>query len=106
MTQVLTNERIRRENLAYVGTGGISQENRPRGFLPAFLDRETGRAALSRFANGQLAPIHLLDGLPETWIVERDMTGAIKAIKQTVIAGFVRDGYFYTRQQAALAMPN
>lgn len=104
MTQRMTEEHLKIENLTYVGTGGISQENRYKGFIPAFFDQETGDVELSRFADGALAPVHLLEGLPETWVVERDLTGMIKAIKQSVIAGFVRGNYFYTRQQAALAM--
>jgi surfactin synthase thioesterase subunit len=51
-----------------------------------------------------LAPVHLIEGLPDAWVVERDVDGMIKEIKQSVIAGFVRGGLFYTRQQAAQAI--
>ena len=47
--------------------------------------------------------MHLLDGLPEEWVVQRDTTGRVSAIKDTVIAGFLRNGLFYTREQAAAA---
>jgi hypothetical protein len=47
--------------------------------------------------------MHLLDGLPDEWVVERDAAGRVRAIKDSVIAGFVRDGRFYTREQAAAA---
>ena len=104
MKQEIIEGRLKIENLVYAGTGGISQENRVKGFIPAFLNQETGEVALSRFANGMLAPVHLLDGLPKTWMEEAEMMGTIRSINLNVIAGFVRNGFFYTRQQAARAM--
>jgi hypothetical protein len=105
MNQGLTTDRLEFENHTHTGSGGVSQENRCKGFFPAFYDQETGQIELSRFANGTLAPVHLIEGLPDAWVVERSMDGMIKAIKQSVISGFVRGGLFYTRQQAAQAMP-
>jgi hypothetical protein len=70
----------------------------------AFCDRETGRTELSRFACGSPAPCHLIDGLPEDWVVARDAAGNAVAIKGSVVAGFVRDGRFYTREEAARAL--
>ncbi|MGD8590546.1 MAG: hypothetical protein PVG22_17115 [Chromatiales bacterium] len=104
MKQCMTNGRLELENHMYAGSGGISQENHSRGFFPAFYDRDTGKIELSRFANGTLAPIHLLEGLPDAWVVERGVNGMTRAIKQSVIAGFVHGGSFYTRQEAAQAM--
>ena len=104
MAHRMTAERLEIENHAYSGSGGISQENHTKGFFPAFFDKESGKIALSRFANGTLAPVHLIEGLPDAWVVERDVDGMIKEIKQSVIAGFVRGGLFYTRQQAAQAI--
>lgn len=101
MARLMTNKVLREENLAYIGTGGISQENYKSGFFPAFYDLVTGRGYFSRFANGSLAPIHILDGLPEEWIIKRDKSGKVCTVKDSVIAGFIRDGYFYTREQAA-----
>lgn len=103
MNKLLTTETLRKQNLAFVGSGGVSEENRPSGFRPAFYDVATCRGELARFADGRPAPMHLLDGLPDTWVAERDAAGRITAIKETVIAGFVRDGLFYTREQAATA---
>ena len=103
MNRLMTNETLRRENLAFVGTGGVSEENRPNGFVPAFYDLDTGRGEVARFADGRIAPMHLLDGLPAEWVAERSACGRITAIKESVIAGFIRDGYFYTREQAAAA---
>lgn len=101
MAPPLTRNRIRRENLAFAGTGGVSAENRCHRFAPAFRDNATGKVELSRYANGNLAPMHLIDGLPEEWIWARDERGHPAALKPSVVAGFVRDGRFYTREQAA-----
>jgi len=104
MNKLLTTETLRKQNLAFVGSGGVSQENRSSGFRPAFHDLDSGRTALARFADGRPAPMHLLDGLPEEWVVKRDAAGRVSAIKDSVIAGFVRNGLFYTREQAAAAL--
>ncbi len=104
MNNLLTTETLRRQNLAFVGTGGVSEENQSGGFRPAFHDTASGHTALARFTDGRPAPMHLLDGLPDEWVVRRDSTGRVSAIKDTVIAGFVRNGCFYTREQAAAAL--
>jgi hypothetical protein len=92
------------ENHAYRGSGGISKENRKYGFRPAFLDQRTGIAYLSCFANGCPAPLHMLDGLPETLVAERDCHGRVSSARTGVIAGFLCDDVFYTREQAARAL--
>lgn len=93
------------ENCVYRRTGGVSAGNRAQRFIPAFCDVATGKAYRSCFADGRPAPIHLLDGLPEPLILERSTAaGAVKAVKHTVTAGFLRDGQFYTREQAAAAV--
>jgi hypothetical protein len=50
-----------------------------------------------------LAPIHLLCGLPAEWVVSRDAAGGVSAVKPSIVAGFLRDGRFYTREEAARA---
>jgi hypothetical protein len=45
--------------------------------------------------------VHILDGLPNKLVIERTSSGQVSAIKGTVIPGFVMDGHFYTREQAA-----
>ena len=99
-----TGTRLRQENRRYRGTGGLSQENRSVGFLPAFRDGETGQSELSLFSDGSPAPMHLLDGLPEAWIVERDPAGRVVACKSSVVAGFLLGDVFYTRNDAANAL--
>jgi hypothetical protein len=96
-----TCEHIEAENRAFCGTGGISQNNATRGFVPAFCDRTTGQVYRSCFANGCPAPIHVLDGMPDELVLARNAQGRAVALHPCVIAGFIRDQCFYTREQAA-----
>jgi hypothetical protein len=100
----LSTSTLARENRTYAGTGGVSRENRCRGFVPGFLDRETGSVYPSRSADGAPAPIHLLDGLPDNLVVRRTPSGHVAVIKDSIVSGFLKDGHFYTREQAAQAM--
>jgi len=97
----LCNEKLAKENQDFTGTGGISKENHSLGFSPAFIDTETGKIYLSCNKDGTQAAIHILDGLPEELIIARDLQNNIVSVKPSVTPGFVRDGEFYTRQQAA-----
>ena len=103
MKRVLTENELKRENNVHIGTGGRSQENSGLGFRPAFFDFATQMIYPSRFADGRLAPFHLLDGLPEEVVIDRAPNGRVVATKASVISGFVRDGFFYTRTAAARA---
>ncbi|HEX6633398.1 MAG TPA: hypothetical protein VF038_05485 [Usitatibacter sp.] len=99
----LSPERLQDENLAHATTGGRSEDNCGLGFIPAFLDFETQTIYPSRFANGLPAPFHVLDGLPENVVIDRAPSGRVVAAKATLISGFVRNGFFYTRTAAARA---
>ena len=101
---VLNARTLRRENQAFGGTGGVSAGNRTQGFVPAFLDTQTGAVYRACFADGRPAPMHLLDGLPPAVVATRDATGRVLALKATVQAGFLREERFYTRAQAAAAV--
>jgi hypothetical protein len=101
MNRAMTGDSLRKENLAYGGTGGVSGGNRTAGFIPAFCDTATGRVEPSRLADGTLAPMHLLCGLPREWVVARGDANEVLAVKATVVAGFLHAGAFYTRDQAA-----
>lgn len=103
MKRLLSYTALHQENRRFAGSGGVSRENRAQGFVPAFYDTRSHRTVISRFANGDTAPIHLLEGLPEEWVVARDASGRVTAVKDSVIAGFLRQGRFYTREQAAQA---
>jgi hypothetical protein len=92
------------ENERYRGAGGRSEENRPCGFRPAFLDTRTQRVYESRFADGMPAPVHLLDGLPAELVLTRSAARRVTAVLPTVIAGFIRAGRFYTREEACRAV--
>jgi hypothetical protein len=101
---LLTARVLKRQNRRFKGTGGVSQENRSQRFSPAFLDARTGTIFLSRFADGRVAPVHVLDGLPQELVVERAASGRVTAIRESVVAGFIRFGRFYTREQAAASV--
>ena len=101
---LMNEQKLQAENSVHAGTGGRSQENAQLGFRPAFLDFQTQTIYLSCFADGRPAPFHMLDGLPDEVIVDRTPSGRAVAAKATVISGFVRNGFFYTRDAAARAV--
>lgn len=101
MEGTLSEATLVRENQRFRGTGGRSEENRPAGFRPAFLDAETRIIYPSRFGDGMPAPFHLLDGLPDEVVLARHASGRVAQVKASVISGFVRDARFYTREEAA-----
>jgi hypothetical protein len=103
MKRVMNETVLRKENATFAGTGGRSEENRNLGFRPAFFDFATQTMYLSRFANGRPAPFHILDGLPEEVVVDRSPTGRVISAKATLLSGFERNGFFYTRTAAARA---
>lgn len=82
----------------------MSAGNHSYGFVPAFLDRGTGVVHRACYADGRPVPIRLLDGLPAEWVVSSDACGKCIGIKHSVIAGFMRDGIFYIREQATHCM--
>jgi hypothetical protein len=92
---------LQQENFAYKGSGGISAGNRSLGFRPAFRNLETGIVYPSRFADGRPAPIHMIDGLPDDLVVARSASGRATAVSDSVQSGFLLDGCFYDRQEAA-----
>ena len=99
--QVMTKSTLKVQNWLFAGTRGVSCNNRAFGFIPGFLDRETGTVYISCNTDGSPAPIHLIDGLPEALVVARGSSGRVMAVKGSVIAGFIKDGHFSTREQAA-----
>ncbi|WP_169129891.1 hypothetical protein [Aromatoleum evansii] len=101
MTAALSPTALQGENRRFRNTGGRSEENRPLGFRPAFKDVASGAVYDSRFADGRPAPFHLLDGLPEDVILHRDPTGRVGRVKDSIVSGFVLNGQFYTREEAA-----
>ena len=98
---ILSQQILGRENRAYANTGGISQNNHSAGFVPGYMDVQTGETVISRFADGRPSPVHTLDGLPVSWIALRDAGGRVLATREGIIAGFIHSGCFYTRAEAA-----
>ncbi|MFN0302679.1 MAG: hypothetical protein ACKVQU_20280 [Burkholderiales bacterium] len=94
---------LRRESAPHDGTAGSSAGNQSQGFRPGFIDTDTGIIYNALFADGRPAPCHLLDGLPETVVVSRDQRGRVHAVKATIVPGFIRQGEFFTRAEAAAA---
>ncbi len=103
---ILSEQLLDRQNKHFDGTGGVSANNREMGFVPAFQDMESGVSVVSRFADGRPAPVHVLDGLPEEWITARDAEGCVVSVRNTVIAGFISNDRFYTREEAATERKN
>ncbi|MDH3451060.1 MAG: hypothetical protein OEN20_01480 [Gammaproteobacteria bacterium] len=101
MLSAFTKQDLDDENLAYSGTLGVSTNNAARNFLPAFQDAITGETHLSMNNDGTPAMIHLLDHLPTEWVLAKDGDGRVLAVKDSVVAGFVRDGRFFTRAELA-----
>jgi hypothetical protein len=101
MRLTLTKTSLALETAHYRGTGGVSENNRNRGFQAAFIDRDTETVHLSRFPDGRLAPCHLLDGLPAELVLARNEQGRVTHVKSSAVSGFVRDERFYTRDEAA-----
>lgn len=104
MTQAMTIKTLVNQNRAFAGTAGVSRACHRGGFLPGFFDRATGRMYLSRHADGRPARVHLLDGLPDELVVTRTSSGQVAAIKGSVVAGFILEGEFYTRDQVSLML--
>ncbi len=92
---------LREQNQQFKGSGGISQENRSLGFVPAFQDSRTGAVYRSRFSDGRHAPVHVMGGLPSKLVQKISDSGRVVALIDSVIAGFLRDSHFYTRRKAA-----
>lgn len=89
------------QNAHFQGTAGLSGNNRGAGFVPAYLNTDTGEAVPSCFGDGRLAAVHVLEGLPDGWVAARDEHGCVTRAVIGVIAGFLRDGRFFTREAAA-----
>jgi hypothetical protein len=67
----------------------------PLGFFPAFLDFESQRIYPSRFAGGHMGQVFEDHSAAAC--------GRVIRLKATVIAGYVRDGFFYTCAAATRA---
>jgi hypothetical protein len=66
------------------------------GFLPAFRDLKDGRTHLASTQEGNIASMHILDGLPLEWAEEIDTHGRIITLRDGIMAGFMRGERFFT----------
>jgi hypothetical protein len=97
----MDKQTLYRQNLAFAGTAGVSENNQDLGFVPAFLDKSSGRVEIARLKEGHAAGMHLITYLPADWAERCDDHGRVLSLKPGVIAGFVQDGIFYTREEVA-----
>lgn len=101
MARAMTPDQLVSEKAAYRNTGGVSECNRAEGFRPAFMDMESGMVYPSRNPDGSDAPCHRIDTLPDALVLSRRADGCVDSIKGSVVAGFQRNGRFFTRDEAA-----
>lgn len=102
MSELVTQNTLLMENRRFANSRGVSANCASMRFLPAFRDTITGETHLSLLPNGHVSPIHLLDGLPAHWVLERDNRHRVTAVRSSVVCGFVRNGKFYSREDLAL----
>ena len=98
-TDMLNSRVLRFENKRYAGTRGVSENNRDDKFYPAFLNKRDGRVEIAKKQDGSPAPFHLIDWLPEEWATGIDTKGRVRSLQPEIIAGFVREGIFFTREE-------
>ena len=101
MGSSLTGAVLARQNQRFAGTGGVSAGCAGHGFVAAFRDESSGETRLSCFEDGSPATVHVLDGLPDDWVVSRDEDNHVIAVRDTIVAGFLHDNRFYTRDEVA-----
>lgn len=89
------------ERQCFRGTAGESGAAAGCGLQPAFRDDVSGEVVPACFADGRPAPLHLLEGLPPAWVARRDAAGRPLAARTGVVCGFLHQGCFYTRGEAA-----
>ncbi len=91
--------RLIHENIHYQNTLGISGSNVEYGFMPAFLDRNSGKIYRSCFSDGRPSAVHLYDALPDAVITKRNNNNKPIAVNACIISGFLFNEQFYTREQ-------
>ncbi len=103
MKELTSRRCLEEENASQADASPGSAENADVGFRAAFFDYASQKLYLSRFADGGIAPVHMLDGLPEEVVVDRAPAGRVLAVRASLVAGFERHGLFYTRKAAGRA---
>lgn len=70
------------------------------GFVPAFQDALDGAIYRSKNKAGMYVSFHDLNGLPPHLVVERDRAGNVLQVRNTIVAGFLKEDCFYTHDEA------
>ena len=95
----MSQSQLAEQRGVYDKLGGSVFRDASFGFMPAFMDLKNREIHLSAYADGMPSVIHIFDGLPGHWVEEWDDQGKAVALKSTVIAGFMRNGSFYTLKE-------
>jgi len=88
------------EVIKFRGKGGVATEVKGLGLKPAFRHEKTGEIFKSLNEEGKESNIHLLEGIPEKYVTERHADGDVIAVSPEIESGFIKDGKFYTRNDA------
>jgi len=95
----LTHGKLGDEVKQFKGTGGISSENK---LTAGFRHKKTGEIFEAKDETGRNTSIHLLGGIPAKYVTEVDpRDGVTIAVSGDIEAGFIKDGKFLTREEAA-----
>ena len=93
---------VARASLAFRGSCGESEVACRHAFVPAFRNSSDGCVEIARLGDGNPAAMpHSY--LPSEWAARSDAQGNVLELIASVEAGFVRDGQFYSRAEAAAA---
>ncbi len=101
MARHRNQQAVTAESRRYSGTCGESELACQNQFAPAFCNRADGRVELARLPNGNPAPMHLISALPQDWAARCDDKGHVLTLIDSIEAGFVKNGRFYSREEAA-----
>ena len=85
------------ERLTTEGPARQDGEEAELDFRPAFFDYATATIYRSRHPDGRPASSHVADTLPDGIVTSRSASGAALTLKGTVVAGYERGGFFFTR---------
>jgi len=92
----MTHQQALQQQGAYYKFNGAVFSDASFGFLPAFKNMHTQQTHLSTDADGNIAVMHLLDGLPDCWVDEKDADGRALTLRSGIVAGFMRNNEFFT----------
>lgn len=92
----MTHQQALQQQSSYYRFNGAVFSDASFGFLPAFKNIHTQQTHLSTDADGNIAVMHLLDGLPSCWVDEKDDDGRPLTLHSGIVAGFMRNNEFFT----------